>query len=73
MVIDGFGLKSKEGAIQLVQQIVEGEDGDPFIFKVKTSLTSKVVPVKFISKDHVEIFVRQHTGKKDFVYRYKGF
>ena len=73
VVIGGFGLNSKEGAIQLVQQIIEGKYGEPFIFKDKTSLTPKVVSVTFNSRDYAETFVRQHADKNNFAYRYEGF
>ena len=73
MIIGGFGLNSKEGAIQLVQQIIEGKYGEPFIFKDKTSLTPKVVPVNFVSNDYAETLVCHHAGKNNFACRYERF
>ena len=69
----GFGMKSKEGAITMVESIIVGKDGDLQVLKDKVSLAPKVVPIKFATRDHAEAFVRQHAGKKDFPHRFDGF
>ena len=73
VVIGGFGTKSKEGAINMVESIIGGKDGDPQVLKDKVSLIPKVVPIKFATRDHAEAFVRQHAGKNDFLHRFDGF
>ena len=60
MVIGGFGLKSKEGAIEMIEKIIMDKDGDPQILKDKVSYAPKVVPVKFQSNEYAEAFVCQH-------------
>ena len=72
VVIGGFGMKSKEGAINMVESIIVGKDGDPQVLKDKVSLAPKVVPIKFATRDHAEAFVRQYVGKKDFPHRFDG-
>ena len=37
IVIGGFGQKSKEGAINLVENIIQGKASDPYEMKEKTS------------------------------------
>ena len=59
--------------MRLMQHLIEGKDHESCIFKDKTSLTSKVVSVKFTSRDYAEAFIRQHAGKKEFPHGYDGF
>ena len=73
VVIGGFGLKSKEGAIEMIEKIIMDKDGDPQIFKDKVSYVSKVVPIKFQSNEYAEVFVRQHGRKTNFSYRFQNF
>ena len=73
VVIGGFGQKSKEGAISLVEKIIHGKAGDPYVVKEKTSQVPQVVPVKFASRDYAEQFVREHAGNKAFSHRFDGF
>ena len=73
VVIGGFGMKSKEETITMVESIIIGKDGDPQVLKDKVSLAPKVVSIKFVTRDHAEAFDRQYTGKKDFPHRFDGF
>ena len=73
VVIGGFGQKSKEGAISLVEKIIHGKAGDPYVVKEKTSQVPQVVPVKFASRDYAEQFVREHADNKAFSHRFDGF
>ena len=57
-------MKSKDGAIQMVEKVIEGKEGNPQIMVDRVNLASQVVPVKFTSKDYAEAFVRQHVGRK---------
>ena len=66
-------MKSKEGAIEMIEKIIMDKDGDPQILKDKVSYAPKVVPVKFQSNEYAEAFVRQYGGKKDFPYRFQNF
>ena len=59
--------------MELVQQIIDGKPGDPFISKERTSQTPQVVPGKFSSRDHVQGCIRDHADKKDFPKRYESF
>ena len=56
--------KSKEGAITMIQKIIDDKAGDPYVIKERTSQMPQVDPVKFSSRDHAEIFIRDHAGKK---------
>ena len=64
VVIGRLGMKSKEGVISEVENIIAGEDGDPQVLKDKVSLSPKVVPIKFVTRDHAEALVRQYVGTK---------
>ena len=57
-------MKSKDGAIQMIEKVIEGKEGNPQIMVDRVSLAPQVVPVKFTSKDYAEAFVRQHAGRK---------
>ena len=73
IVIGGFGQKSKEGAITMVQKIIDDKAGGPHVINERTSQTPQVVPVKCSSRDHAEVFIRDHAGKKEFPNRFEGF
>ena len=66
MVIGGCGLKSKEGAIEMIEKIIKDKDGDPQILKDKVSYAPNILPMKFQSNEYDEIFARHYCGKKDF-------
>ena len=57
----------------MVQKIIDGKAGDPHVIKEKTSQASQVVPIKFSSRDHAEVFIRDHAGKKEFPNRFECF
>ena len=59
VMIDGFGMKSKEGAISMVENIIMGKDGDPQVVRDEVSLAPKVVTIKILIKNHAEAFIRQ--------------
>ena len=42
IVIGGFGLKSKDGAIVMVEKVITGADGNPQIFYDRISMVPKV-------------------------------
>ena len=71
VVIGGVCQKSKNGAIELRQQIIDGKACEPYIIKERTSQTPQVVPVKFLSRDHAEGFIRDHAGNKANPKRYE--
>ena len=73
IVIGGFGLKSKQGAINLVEKIIDGKPGEPKIIMDRVSFTPTVIPIKFSSNDYAEQFVQQHSGNQQFPNRYDGF
>ena len=73
IVIGGFVLKSKHGAIALVEKIIEGKSCDPQIIMDRVSFTSTVIPIKFSSSNYAEEFVREHSGNQQFPHRYDGF
>ena len=73
VVIGGFGLKSKHGAIALVEKIIEGKSCDPQIIMDRVSFTPTVIPIKFSSSNYAEEFGREHSGNQQFPYRYDGF
>ena len=43
------------------------------MMKEKTSQVPQVVPVKFVSRDYAEQFVREHVGNKVFSHRFDEF
>ena len=55
----------------MVEKIIEGQDGGPMVLKEKVSMTTTVVPVKFISNDHAEAFVRRHGDNQHVFYKYE--
>ena len=61
IVIGGFGLKSKYGAIALVEKIIEGKSCDPQIIMDRVSFTPTIIPIKFSSSNYAEEFVREHS------------
>ena len=73
IVIGGFGSKSKDGAIRMVEKILDGKEGNPQILKERVSHAPKVVPVKFSSQEYAEAFVRNHAGRKEFTHKFEGF
>ena len=73
VVIGGFGLKSKYGAIALVEKIIEGKIVDPQIIMDRVSFTPTVIPIKFSSSNYAEEFVREHSRNQQFPHRYDGF
>ena len=73
VVVGGFGQKSKDGAISLVQLIIEGKPGEPWVIRDKVGQVPKVVPIKFASRDHAELFIREHSGQKTFPHKYESF
>ena len=61
VLINGFGQKSKAGAISVAQTIIKGKSSDPYMVKEK------------ISRDQVELLVRENAGNKQFSQRYHDF
>ena len=52
-------MKSKDDAIQIIETVIQGKEGNPWIIADRVSLAPQVVPVKFTSKDYA-----QHAGRK---------
>ena len=74
IIIGGWTQKSKDGAIKLVEKVIEGKAGQPKIMMEKVAMVPKEIPDKFDSKDSAELFVRQHVDKHaDFPYRFDHF
>ena len=44
----------------MIEKIIEGQIRGPMVLKENMNMTTTVVPVKFISNDHAETFVRRH-------------
>ena len=57
----------------MLQKIIDVKSGESFIFKEKTSQTSQVVSIKLSSREHKQVFIRDHVGNKTFLGRYEGF
>ena len=57
----------------MVESIIVGKDGEPQVLKDNVIFVPKVVPIKFVTRDHAEAFDRQHAGKKNFSHRFDGF
>ena len=74
IVIGGVGLKSKDGAIKIVEKVIVGNDGNPTIVKNPVSMVPKIIILKFDSRIHSESFVRSYAGKHSvFPYKYYSF
>ena len=73
-MIGGFGLKSKDGAIKIVEKVIAGNDGNPTIIKDRVSMVPSKMSLKFDSSTHTETFVRRHTAKLFvFPHKHDGF
>ena len=55
-----FGLKSKDWAIRIVENVIARNNDNPWIIEDRTSMESKVISVKFDSRFHAEAFIRRH-------------
>ena len=64
VVIGGFGLKSKDGAIRIVEKAIAGNDDNPIIMKDQVSMVPEVIPVRLDSRTHAETFVRRYDLEK---------
>ena len=64
IVIGGFGFKSKEVAIMMIEKVIDGTGGNPIILKEKVSLAPKVVHIKFDSTGDAQDFVCRHFRKE---------
>ena len=51
----------------MIQKIIDDKARDPHEFKERTSQTPQVIPIKFSSRNHAEVFIRDHIGNKEFV------
>ena len=63
-MIGGFGLKSKHGAIALVEKIIEGKSVDLQIIMDRVNFTPSVIPIKLFSSRNAEEFVREHSSNQ---------
>ena len=52
MLIGGVGLKSKDGAVRIVEKEIAGNDNKPTIIEDRVSMVPKVIPVKFNLRTH---------------------
>ena len=60
IVVGGFELKSRAGAISMTRRILDKIPGNPKILEEKVSATPQVVPVKFENDKFVKAFVESH-------------
>ena len=72
IVIGGFQLKSKDGAITMVKEILKDIAGNPTIVDRVANVPS-VIPIKFDSVEAANKFVQEHKFKKDFAGYFEGF
>ena len=66
IVIGGFDGKSREGAIQMCQELLNGALGGPTIVHEKMSNTPKIVTINFDSAQHARAWVEANKNNKLF-------
>ena len=69
--IGGFGLKSKDGAIRIVEKVIAGNNGNSTIMEDRVSMVPKVIPVKFNLRTHggdLNVMIgRSWSGDSDYI------
>ena len=70
-MIGGFGQKC--AVFSMIQKIIDDKARESHIFKEWTSQTSQVTPIKFASRDHTKVFIRDHVANTTLPNRYEDF
>lgn len=73
VVIGDFKMKSKHGAMTMVQAILGGVDGSPSIIIERVANVPEVIPVMFDTAESASRFVEAFKQSKEFIGYFDGF
>ena len=74
VVIWGWLQTWKDGAVKIIEKVIDGTTGHPTWLLEKVAMVRNVIPVKFDTKESAEQFVREQAGRnKNLPHRFDFF